>query len=64
MGAAAFQLGRSEPNAVSVLERVLFWQALALLVLSNILPGGFRGWRGAHTHWRHHIMERSEQMKP
>jgi hypothetical protein len=38
-----------------------FAQAIALLVLSRILFGGFRrhGWR-----WRHHLRERWEHMTP
>ena len=41
-----------------------FWQALGLLILSKILFGGFRGRPGRQWYWRHHMMERWEQMTP
>jgi hypothetical protein len=41
-----------------------FGQALALLVLSRILVGGFRrGWGHGH-YWRHRMHERWERMTP
>jgi hypothetical protein len=43
---------------------ITFWQALALLVLSRILFGGFRGRPGHRMHWRRRMMERWEQMTP
>ena len=43
---------------------ITFWQALALLVLSKILFGGFRGRPGANMHWRRRMMERWNQMTP
>jgi hypothetical protein len=41
-----------------------FWQAVALLVLSKILFGGFRGPWGHGMHWRHRMQERWERMTP
>jgi hypothetical protein len=42
-----------------------YWQALALLVLSRILFGGLRGFRGGHGHWhRHAWRERWESLTP
>jgi hypothetical protein len=41
-----------------------FWQALALLVLSRILFGGFRGRPGGQMYWRRRMIERWEQMTP
>ncbi len=41
-----------------------FWQAVGILVLSNILFGGFRGRPGGRMHWRGRMMERWEQMTP
>jgi|SRR5271157_3335272 len=46
------------------LHAISFWQALALLVLSRILFGGFRGRPDFGMHWRQRIMERWEQMTP
>jgi chromate transport protein ChrA len=46
------------------LHAITFWQALALLILSKILFGGFRGRPGANMHWRRRMMERWEQMTP
>jgi hypothetical protein len=44
-------------------QRISFWQALGLLVLSKILFGGFRG--GGHRgHWPRRMRERWEQMTP
>ena len=43
---------------------ITFWQALALLVLSKILFGGFRGRPGRHMYWRRRMLERWEQMTP
>ena len=39
-------------------------QALALLVLSRLLLGGFRGGLGRRMHWRHRMRERWERMTP
>jgi hypothetical protein len=42
-----------------------YWQALALLVLSRILFGGLRGFRGGHGHWgRHRWREHWESLTP
>jgi hypothetical protein len=41
-----------------------FWQAIGLLILSKLLLGGFRGRWGGHSHWRHRMRERWEQMTP
>jgi Ca2+/H+ antiporter, TMEM165/GDT1 family len=41
-----------------------FWQAIALLILTRILFGGFRGRPGSRRHWRHRMAERWEQMTP
>ncbi len=49
--------------AVTGFHSITFLQALALLVLSRILFGGFRGHGGAR-HWRHRIKGRWEQMTP
>jgi Ca2+/H+ antiporter, TMEM165/GDT1 family len=46
------------------LHRIGFWQALGLLIFTKILFGGFRGPRGAHTHWRGRMMDRWAQMTP
>jgi hypothetical protein len=45
-------------------HQIGFWQALALLLLSKILFGGFRRPRGPHMHWRGRMMERWEKMTP
>jgi len=46
------------------LRLIGYGQALGLLVLSRLLPGGFRGgWRGG-MHWRGRMMERWAQMTP
>lgn len=50
--------------AVFGLHTIRFWQALALLVLSKILFGGFRGPRGPRMYWQARMMERWEQMTP
>ena len=39
-------------------------RAFALLALSRLLLGGFSGRMGRHTHWRHRMRERWEQMSP
>lgn len=41
-----------------------FFQAVALLILSRILLGGFRGPWGGGMHWRHRMKERWEGMTP
>jgi hypothetical protein len=43
---------------------ISFWQALGLLVLSKILFGGFRPYRGGGPRWRRRLTERWEQMTP
>jgi hypothetical protein len=43
---------------------ITFWQAAALLILSKILFGGFRGGHGGSGHWRRRMGERWEQMTP
>jgi hypothetical protein len=43
---------------------ITFWQAAALLILSKILFGGFRGGHGGPRHWRRRMMDRWEQMTP
>ncbi len=44
--------------------RIDFLQALALLILSRILFGGFRGPWGRGLAWRHRMQERWERMTP
>ena len=49
------------------LHSIGYWQALALLVLTRILFGGFRrefGGFGPGMHWRRRMMERLAQMTP
>ena len=48
------------------LHFITFWQAVGLLVLSWLLFGGWRGFRGpGHgRRWRHRMAERWEQMTP
>lgn len=49
------------------LHAIGYWQALALLVLTRILFGGFRrgfGGFGPGMHWRRRMMERWAQMTP
>ena len=41
-----------------------YWQAVGLLVLTQILFGGRRGRGGWHGHWRSRMRERWEQMTP
>src|SRR5713226_5130504 len=43
---------------------ITFWQALGVLILSQILFGGFRGRSGYGGHWRRGMRERWEQMSP
>ena len=43
---------------------ITFWQAVALLVLSKILFGGFHGRPGRNMYWRRRMMERWEKMTP
>jgi hypothetical protein len=47
---------------VAGLHTISFAQAVALLVLSRVLFGGFRG-RGG-WHWRSHMQERWQRMTP
>ena len=49
---------------IFALRAITFWQALGLLILSKILFGGFRPYRGGGPHWRRRIMERWERMTP
>ncbi len=49
---------------IFALRAISFWQALGLLLLSKILFGGFRPYRGGGPHWRRRMMERWEQMTP
>ena len=49
--------------SVTGFHSVTFPQALALLVLSRILFGGFRG-RGGGGYWRHRMRERWGTMTP
>jgi hypothetical protein len=46
------------------LPAISFWQALGLLILSKILFGGFRPFRGGGPGWRGRMMARWEQMTP
>jgi hypothetical protein len=48
---------------IFAVRAISFWQALGLLVLSKILFGGFRPYRGG-PHWRRRMIERWEQMTP
>ncbi len=50
--------------AATGLHTISFVQALALLVLSRILFGGFRGHRGGGWGWRRRMRERWNQMTP
>lgn len=43
---------------------ITFWQALALVILSRVLFGGFRGHGWGHMHWRHRMHERWGRMTP
>ena len=45
-------------------QTISYWQAAALLILSRILFGGFRGRGGPPWHWRRRMLERWEQMTP
>lgn len=49
---------------VTGLHAITFVQALALLVLSRILFGGFRGWGRRSGHWRARMRARWQQMTP
>ncbi len=46
------------------IRAISFWQALGLLVLSKLLFGSFRPYRGGGSRWRRRMMERWEQMTP
>jgi hypothetical protein len=46
------------------LARIGYWQALALLILSKILFGGFRGHWGGGMRGRQRMFERWERMTP
>ena len=46
------------------LHAIGYWQALALLALTRILFGGFRGGFAGRMHWRGRMMERWSQMTP
>ena len=43
---------------------ISFWQALGLLILSKILFGGFRPYRGGDPRWRRRMLERWQKMTP
>ena len=43
---------------------ISFWQAIAVLVLSKILFGGFHGRHGGHMSWRHRMKEWEQRMTP
>ena len=45
-------------------QAISYWQAAAILILSKILFGGFRGRGGPPWHWRRRMLERWEQMTP
>jgi hypothetical protein len=45
-------------------QRIGFWQALGLLILSKILFGGFHGRHGSHGNWHGRMMERWGKMTP
>ena len=49
---------------VTGLHAITFAQALALLVLSRILFGGFRRHRHGGWHWRRRLRNRWERMTP
>jgi len=49
--------------AVTGFESVSFFQALALLLLTRLLFGGFRGYWGGGQ-WRHRMRNRWAQMSP
>lgn len=47
------------------LKTIGYWEAVALVVLSKILFGGFRGGHGGGPrYWRRRWMERWDQMTP
>jgi hypothetical protein len=50
--------------SVTGLHAITFVQAVGLLVLSRILFGGLRGWRGRRGHWRARMRARWQQMTP
>jgi hypothetical protein len=50
--------------AVFGAHTITFWQALALLILTRILLGGWHGRPGPHMHWRRRMLDRWEQMTP
>jgi hypothetical protein len=52
--------------ALFAVSALTFWQALALLVLSRILFGGFRRGGGGPFggHWRHRMREHFQNMTP
>ena len=49
---------------VTGIHTITFAQALALLVLSRILFGSFRGWGHRGGHWRARMRARWQQMTP
>ncbi len=63
-GAGVMALWNWLMPAIFGLHTITFWQAMGVLLLSKILFGGFRGGPGAHTHWRHRMMERWVEMTP
>src|SRR5580658_10710830 len=50
--------------AIFAVRAISYWQALGLLVLSKILFGSFRPYRGGGPRWRRRMLERWEQMTP
>ena len=64
MGLVVMSLWNWLAPAVFGARTITFWQALALLILSWLLLGGFRGGLGRHMHWRGRMRERWEQMTP
>jgi len=49
--------------AITGFESISFFQALALLALTRLLFGGFRGFGGGGR-WRHRMRKRWEKMTP
>ncbi len=49
---------------IFAVRAISFWQAVGLLVLSKLLFGSFRPYRGGGPRWRRRMLERWEQMTP
>jgi hypothetical protein len=64
LGYVVMALWNAVLPAVTGLHAITFAQALALLALSRILFGGFRGWRRRGGHWRARMRARWQQMTP